>query len=356
MQTQVSKKIDFSGKNLYIGLDAHKKSWQVTILSQEMSLKTFNQPPTPEALFNFLEDSYPGANYYSAYEAGFCGYSHHRKLNELGIHNIVINAADVPKSNKDSHRKTDKSDSRIIAEALRASQLKAIFVFDPDSEEFRGMFRSRLTLAKDIRRIKVRIKSFLLYRTIEIPPEFANKPRNLAYINWLKQIPFKDQKARIQLDLLIDRLLFLKGQRRQLEQQLKDNARNRDKELFNLLQTIPGIGPITAIGLMAEIGDISRFKNIKQFASYVGLIPRIKQSGETERIGRITYRHNKYLRPLIIEAAWQAVRADPAMLQYYQDQCLKGNAKKAIIKVARKLLSKIMFVMRNRIKYERGIL
>ena len=356
MQTQVSKKINFSGKNLYIGLDVHKKSWQVTILSQEMSLKTFNQPPSPDVLYNFLTTHYPNAKYYSAYEAGFCGYSHHRKLKELGVHNIVINAADVPKSNKDSHRKTDKSDSRIIAEALRANQLKAIFVFDPDSEEFRGLFRSRLTLAKDIRRNKVRIKSFLLYRNIEIPAEFANKPRNLAYINWLKQIPFKDQKVRIQLDLLIDRLLFVKEQRRQLEQHLRDTARIRDREMFNLLQSVPGIGPITAIGLMAEIGDISRFKNIKQFASYVGLIPRVKQSGETEKVGRITYRHNSYLRPLLIEAAWQSVRADPAKLQYYQDRCLKANAKKAIIKVSRKLLSKIMFVMRNRIKYERGII
>jgi len=355
MQMQITKKIDFSGKNLYIGLDVHKKSWQVTILSQEMSLKTFSQPPTPKALHLFLESNYPGANLHSAYEAGFSGYSHHRELNELGIHNIVINPADVPKSNKDSHQKNDKSDSRLIAEALRGKVLKGIYIFDPDSEEFRGMFRSRLALAKDIRRTKVRIKGFLLYRNIEIPAA-VNNPNALAYLNWLKQLEFDDQKAKIQLSLLFDRLLFLKEQRRQLEQQLKDTARNRDKQLFNLLQTIPGIGPITAIGIMAEIGNIERFKNIKNLASYVGIIPRIKQSGETERVGNITYRHNKYLRPLLVEAAWQAVRSDPAMLQYYQDNCLKGNAKKAIIKVARKLLSKIMFVMRNRIKYERGIL
>jgi len=356
MQTQVSKKLDFSGKNLYIGLDVHKSSWHVTIYSQEMSLKSFTQPPSPKSLHNFLCTNYPNANYYSAYEAGFCGYSHHRDLNKLGINNIVVNAADVPKSNKDSHQKTDKSDSRLIAEALRGDLLKAIYVFDPDSEEFRGMFRARLALAKDLRRTKIRIKSFLLYRNIEIPNEFDNKPRTIAYFTWLQQMEFQDQKAKIQLSILLNQLLFLKEQRRQLEQQLKNTVRQRDRELFNLLQTVPGIGIITAIGIMAEIGNINRFKNIKHFASYVGLIPRIKQSGESERIGSITYRHNNYLRPLLVEAAWQAVRADPAMLQYYQDNCLKGNAKKAIIKVARKLLSKIMFVMRNRIKYERGII
>lgn len=356
MQTQVSKKIDFSGKNLFIGLDVHKLSWHVTIYSQEMSLKAFTQPPSPKSLFSFLSTNYPNANYYSAYEAGFCGYSHHRELNKLGVHNIVVNAADVPKSNKDSHQKTDKSDSRLIAEALRGDLLKAIYVFDSDSEEFRGMFRARLALAKDIRKTKLRIKSFLLYRSIEIPKEFSNKPRTLAYLRWLAQMEFSDHKAKIQLSLMLDGLLFLKEQRKQLEQELRNTARKRDRELFNLLQTVPGIGPITAIGIMAEIGNINRFKNIKHFASYVGLIPRMKQSGETERIGGITYRNNNYLRPLLVEAAWQAVRADPAMLQYYQDNCLKGNAKKAIIKVARKLLSRIMFVMRNRIKYERGII
>lgn len=356
MQTQVSKKIDFSGKNLYIGLDVHKKSWQVTILSQEMSLKTFNQPPYPDALFAFLSSNYPGANYYSAYEAGFCGYSHHRNLINLGIHNIVVNPADIPKSNKDEHRKTDRSDSRLIAEALKGNLLKPIFIFDPESEEFRGMFRARLALAKDIRKTKTRIKSFLDFRNIDVPLEFIHNSRSLAYINWLSEMKFHDLNAKSHLNLLVDRLLFLKEQRRKLDQKIKDNARSRDKELFNLLQSVPGIGPITAVGIMAEIGNINRFKNIKQLASYIGLIPRIKQSGETERIGSITYRNNSYLRPLLVEAAWQAVRADPAMLKYYQDHCLIGNAKKAIIKVARKLISKIMFVMRNRTKYERGIL
>ncbi len=107
---------------------------------------------------------------------------------------------------------------------------------------------------------------------------------------------------------------------------------------------------------MGEIVDIFRFKSIKQFSSYVGLIPRIQQSGEKERLGSITYRHNSYLRPLLIEASWQAVRTDPAMLVYYNKKTQScGNSKKAIVKVARKLLNKIMHVMRYREPYERGI-
>lgn len=64
--------------------------------------------------------------------------------------------------------------------------------------------------------------------------------------------------------------------------------------LFKILQSVPGIRPITAIGIMAEIGDINRFKHFKQFANYVGVVPRMHQSGESEKVGAITYRNNKY--------------------------------------------------------------
>jgi len=355
MQPQVIKKIDFSGKNLYIGLDVHKKSWHVTVISRNICLRSFTQPPDPLSLSNFLKRSFPGANYLSAYEAGFSGYYSHRKLVELGIKNIVVNPADVPHTNKDSHFKTDKADSRMIAEALRAGLLKGIYVFNPDSEEFRALFRSRLVLAKDIRRTKGRIKSFLDYRSIQVPSQFISNPKSSKFLRWLENIEFKDIKAKIQLSQLLDRVFFLQEQRRLLEQQLRDIAKQRDREMFNILRTVPGIGQITAIGFMAEIGDINRFRHFKHFASYIGVVPRMHQSGENEKTGSITYRNNRYLRPLIIEAAWQAIRADPAMLHYYQERCLRSNPKKAIVKIARKLLSKIMYVMRHRQRYERGV-
>lgn len=355
MQTQVIKKIDYTDQKLYIGLDVHKKSWQVTVLSDTFSLRSFNQPPSSNDLARFLLDHYPGATYYSAYEAGFCGYTYHRQLNQLGIHNIVINPADIPRSNKDTHFKTDKRDSRVIAEALRSGLLTGIHVFDKESEEFRSLFRSRLALAKDIRKTRGRIKSFLAFRTIEIPDEYSRNPKSSGYIRWMQAMEFTDDNPRFILDQLIDRLLYLKGQRRELETSLRSYVREKDHHLFKVLQTIPGIGPITAIGLMAEINDISRFHHIKKLASYVGLIPRTHQSGESDGTGSITYRHNSYLRPLLIEASWQAVRADPVMLRFYMDKCHTSNAKKAIVKVARKLLNRIYFVMKQRTTYVRGV-
>lgn len=104
MQTQ-STALDFKGQNIFVGFDVHLKSWKVTIMSEEIVHKTFVQPPNPELLHQYLQKNFPGASYYSAYEAGFCGYWIHNRLSDLGIHSIVVNPADVPTTNKEKVQK-----------------------------------------------------------------------------------------------------------------------------------------------------------------------------------------------------------------------------------------------------------
>jgi transposase len=139
MQTQVTKKIDFNGKPLFIGLDVHKKSWSVTIVVDGIEHRTFTQPPDPESLNSYLHRMFPGGEYNSAYEAGFCGYGIHRRLNQLGINNIVINAADIPTSKKDKLQKRDPVDSRKIARSLEKGSLHGIHIFDRELEELRTL-------------------------------------------------------------------------------------------------------------------------------------------------------------------------------------------------------------------------
>ena len=152
MQTQVTKKIDFKGKELFIGLDVHKKSWSVTILVEGMEHRTFTQPPDPRILYNYLQRMFPGGTYYSAYEAGFCGYGIHRELNDLGINNIVINAADIPTSQKDKLQKRDPVDSRKIARSLEKGLFRAIHIFDRELEELRSLNRTRFYLMRDLQK------------------------------------------------------------------------------------------------------------------------------------------------------------------------------------------------------------
>ena len=107
MQTQ-RKELNFDGQNIFVGIDVHIKSWNVTLLSDHIHLKTFNQPAKAETLSNYLKLNYPSATYRSVYEAGFCGFYIHYDLVKFGINNIIVNPVDVPTTGKEKVSKSDK--------------------------------------------------------------------------------------------------------------------------------------------------------------------------------------------------------------------------------------------------------
>lgn len=111
--------LDFTGTNIYCGLDAHLKNWRINIRDDDMELRDFSHNPDPVALSAFLKRHYPGANYKVGYEAGFCGFGIQRKLASLGIACVVLNAADIPKGNKDIRQKNDKRNARNISEEIK---------------------------------------------------------------------------------------------------------------------------------------------------------------------------------------------------------------------------------------------
>jgi transposase len=355
MQTQVTKKIDFKGKDLFIGLDVHKKSWSVTIVVDGIEHRTFTQPPDPMGLYNYLQRSFPGGTFNSAYEAGFCGYGIHRELNSLGIKNIVINAADIPTSQKDKLHKRDPIDSRKIARGLENGSLHGIHIFDRDLEELRSLNRTRFYLMRDLRRSKNRIKSFLQYYGEHLPAEFDNNQWSLKFVSWLKQVQMNTPGGLDAFSHLIESYEHNRQQLLILSRIVRLRIREYDKELYNLLKTISGIGPLTSSALITELGDINRFPHIDHLSSFVGFIPRVRESGETIHTGGITFRCNTFLRTLLIESSWQAIRRDPALMQYYQQHVINSKGHKVIIKVARKLLNRIRYVMKNRQPYVTGV-
>jgi len=355
MQTQVTKKIDFTGKDLFIGLDVHKKSWSVTVVVDGIEHRTFTQPPDPDALNHYLRRMFPGGNYNSAYEAGFCGYRIHRELNSLGIKNIVINAADIPTSQKDKLQKRDPIDSRKIARSLEKGSLHGIHIFDRNLEELRSLNRTRFYLMRDLRRSKNRIKSFLQYFGEPVPVEFDNNQWTLKFVSWLKQIQMKTPGGQDAFSYLIRSYEHQREQMVSLSRQIRVRIREYDNELYSLLKSISGIGPLTSSALMTEIGDINRFPHIDHLSSFVGFVPRVRESGETIHVSGITFRCNSFLRTLLIEASWQAIRQDPALMQYYHRHLVNNKGYKVIIKVARKLLNRIRYVMKNRKPYETGV-
>ena len=354
MQNKSTKLLDFSGHNVYGGLDVHAKSWAVNILVDEIAHRKYTQPPDPFALYSYLKTNFPGANYYSAYECGFCGYHHHRKLIELGIKNIVINAADLPATNKERVNKTDPVDSRRLSYALKNNQIQGIYIFTPEHEQLRSLFRMRWRAAKEHRRVKNRIRSFLHYYGI-IPPTGLRPdywPRD--YVHWLEHLTLPTKPGTLALAYLVKAYHTTREHLLDLTRELRRQIKANHNKTYKLLQTVPGIGPLSAMCLIAEIGDISRFKSCKQLNSYVGLVPHSHQSGDKDPSGRLTYRSNKYLRASIVEASWVAMRNDPALLKYYKERITRYKPQVAIIKVAHKLLNRIRYVGLTHKIYEYG--
>lgn len=147
MQTQ-RKELNFEGQNILVGIDVHLKSWNISIFTEHLHHKTFNQSASAELLSNYLGLNFPGANYYSVYEAGFSGFWIHNRLKELGINNIVVNPVDVPTTGKEKMRKTDKIDSNKLGRSLRAKELEGIYIPCQESLEDRSLIRVRSSIVK----------------------------------------------------------------------------------------------------------------------------------------------------------------------------------------------------------------
>ncbi len=103
-----NNKLEFRNQRIYVGIDVHKKSWEITIILNGMKVKKYSMNPRPDELHKYLRKHYPGGEYYSVYEAGFSGFWADRVLRELGIKNIIVNPADVPTKSKVRRSKTDR--------------------------------------------------------------------------------------------------------------------------------------------------------------------------------------------------------------------------------------------------------
>ncbi|MCF8236434.1 MAG: IS110 family transposase [Bacteroidales bacterium] len=352
-----AKQLDFSGQDIFIGLDTHLKTWKVTIIVGDTSFKTYMQDPDIGVLSKFLQKNLPGGNYYSAYEASFSGFSIHRKLLKSGIKNIVVNPADIPTTDKERKQKEDKRDSRKIAKQLSNGSLVPIYIPEVETEGDRNLIRYRKSLAKDSARAKNRIKSLLYYHGIKIPAQFdENRYWSKKLINWIEELEMPTPSAKLVLE---KRLNWLKIHREEILSTNRAIRQLSKKQVYktnvNLLISVPGVGLLTAMILLTEVGDIKRFKNTDKLNAYLGLIPTTNSSGQKDKTGNITSRTNKLLRSTIIESAWVAIRNDAALMLAFQKLIKRMESQNAIIRIAKKLVNRIVYVLREQKPYVSNI-
>jgi transposase len=346
------KALSFEGETIYCGIDSHKSNWKLNIRTEEVELRNFSQNPDPDLLSEYLNRNYPKAKFKAVYEAGFSGFGIQRSLSALGIECIVVNASDVPTSDKERKRKDDKVDARKLSRQLAEGNLRGIYIPDIAMEHARVLVRQRWRLVQDQTRCKNRIKHLLMCNGIKVE---AKGSWSRKYVRALEMVNCSEP-LKVALNLAV-------GEYKQIRCLLKEalvaiqqlSKQQPFVQVQKYLQSVDGIGLINGMVIQTEIQDIKRFKILDTLCSYAGFVPDIRSSDERTVVKGITNRCNSFLREAIIESSWMLIRKDPAMLMKYKEYCRRMNTNKAIVRIAKHLLSRIRYVWTNQTEYQKAI-
>jgi transposase len=350
-------KLDFTGQTIFVGLDVHKKSWSVSIFSEQCEHTKFVQAPEADKLVHYLKRNFPGASYHAAYEAGFSGFWAHDQLRDQGVNCLVVHPADVPTTDKERTSKRDRVDCRKLARHLRNGDLRGIYVPSRQQLENRSLVRTRQSLVRKQTRCKNQIKALLYYYGLYLSAELVDGSWSRQFLRRLEGLRMAGASGDRVLQVHVEELGHLRQMIASLNRSIVLLSREAHyRESVRRLRTVPGISTLTAMILLTELGDLSRFATLDQLASYVGLIPDTQASGESERVGGLTFRRNAQLRAVLIEAAWVAARKDPVLLLAFNAYSRRMKKTVAIVKIARKLLNRIRYVLKNHMDYVPGVM
>jgi transposase len=339
-------------QKIFIGIDVHKNSWDVTCVTHKGYCKSFNQQPSAEALIAFLRREFPEAEYHAVYESGFTGYSTYYALTAVGVQTIIANAADVPTTQKEKLLKTDRRDSKKLAESLRSGDLEAIHVRNVEDLDDRSLVRIRKTFKREESATKIRIRHLLHTNGVEIPQQYQGH-WSQAFATWLRNDVKLLGSSRNSLLMLLDHLEVLHKEVLAAGRAVRKMIRSEKyAEPLRRLMTIPGIGINFAVVLLTEIGDFNRFPNERGFACALGLIPTCRDSGDTVSNGEKIFRGNRMIGSMMIETAWRAIAKDTALNAYHYKCCQRMESTTAIVKVARRLSNIILSMMKNQKDYD----
>lgn len=284
-----------------VGLDVHARETTAVIvdaISGELGVKRI--VGRPDRVLEWLAGL--ERPFQAVYEAGPTGYGLARRAAERGLDVVVCSPGHIRKHPGD-RIKTDRRDAERLARLLLAGELRAVRVPTPAEEQLRDLVRSREDLRVDLMRVRHRISKFLLRRELYYPTGGAAWTRR--HRDWLSTLHFDEQASEIVLADALQAHDWMLARRDQLERSLCELAeRSVWAETISRLRCLRGINTLSAVGLIAEIGDFERFSHPRKLAGFLGLVPSEETSGEVRRQGSITKAGSKHARRLLVEAAW----------------------------------------------------
>jgi transposase len=291
----------------FVGLDVHVATIAIAVVRGDGVHEDLGTiPNTPAALAKRLKKLGARDTLSVCYEAGPCGYGIYRQLTEWGIACAVVAPSLIPVRPGD-RVKTDRRDALKLARLLRSGELTAVAVPTPEQEALRALSRARESAAGDRHRTRQRLVKFLAQQRIAEPG--AGMRWTKTYWAWVSRLTLPLPAAQIVLEELRSAIRTAQERLERLTAALADAAQTSPQApVIAALQTLHGIGPITAVGIVAEVGDLTRFARPPQLMAYAGLVASEHSSGGRQSRGGITKTGNRHLRYLLVEAAWHYAR------------------------------------------------
>jgi len=288
----------------FIGMDLHKATIAVAIAEGNGGDPTlWREIPNTQFSVNSMVKrlSKNGETLKFCYEAGPCGYVVYRQLRKLNQNCVVVAPSLIPK--KPGERiKTDKRDARSLSRLLRSGDLTNVWVPGKDHEAIRDLCRARFDINKTVRCTKQQLNAFLLRNGIQYT---GKRNWTKSYFRWLETVKFDCQTQQIVFQEYIDTVKHIQEHEVSLKDEIIKAIDNWSlKPVVIDLMAMRGVQLITAITLISELGDLSRFRTPRELMAFIGLVPSEYSTGNKRRQGGITKTGNSNARRILIESAW----------------------------------------------------
>jgi transposase len=341
-----------SDDEVYVGVDVHKKSYHVALFLNDTPAIDFRMAAEPKQLNKKLE-SVACSIKDIVYETGPTGYGLAGYLRKNKLPANVVATSRIPRSSGVSD-KTDKLDSKKLAQYCAKGLLSPITIPTPRQEADRQLYRMRHRQALQFAKVKVQIKSFLLMHGIKEPDGLGSWA--IGGVGALRNLKLIDT-LRLSLDELLSDYDYFNNRVKALNKILADNL---DKGVLghrmDILKTHPGVGSVVACQFATELYHYRDFHSTRQLYKYLGLSPRVNQSGERKSNGSINKVSNGRLRNNLIQAVWSWVRTDIEAKKCFYRICgnCGGIKQKAIVAMARKLSGHLWVMLMNDRPYDKN--
>ena len=331
----------------YVGIDYHKKYSHVTAIDEEgrvmRSKRLENRPESFREFFKRLEG--PSETVLEASRTWGVMYD---LLEEIeGVESVELAHSQKVRAIAEAKIKTDKVDSYILAQLLRADLIPAAYIPGKQTRSYKEMIRQRVFLVRIRTRLKNRIHVLLDRLHVPLPSvtDLFGK-RGTDYLRKLKLPGVDGEILRENLQLLEALNTLIKEAEREIALLLGEDPR------VKLLRTIPGLGPILAAVVALEIDRVERFASPSKLASYAGLVPSTYASGGRIFHGKLVPMSNKWLRWALVEAAWGSIRPSPYCRVYFENHKRHKGPHTAAIVLARRLSEIVWHVLKENRVYE----